>query len=338
MPAELPFFASDTPSIAESHPRLYHYTGEYAFRSIVRNNTLWGTYFDDLNDAREFQQMRPTLAAEMGERLIQVVETFARRGIWESDTVRRHGGVVHAARLLGTRVMGTLYQATVGTPLRDSLYPCFVASFCSHEPDGFVEDNGLPSQWRGYGGGPHESYCLVFDTRRFEALVEEDRQAYQFLFVGLCTAHYYNGRGSMPPHFGELVGHAANFVAEALAGPDFPVGGMHLPFVKGATTTKRQGFEEETEIRLVSMPLSQLGDEQMKSAPGYRSTLLKSHFPCEFNGKIDRHIRLFTDRSALPLVRVIIGPAKDQARNAALARDVVGDQVEIVRSQTLAIA
>jgi hypothetical protein len=33
----------DNPSIAADHPRLYHYTGGHAFKSIIKNNTFWGT-------------------------------------------------------------------------------------------------------------------------------------------------------------------------------------------------------------------------------------------------------------------------------------------------------
>jgi hypothetical protein len=82
------------------------------------------------------------------------------------------------------------------------------------------------------------------------------------------------------------------------------------------------------------MPVSQLGDERIKNLPGYRSMPIKTSFACDINAKKKRQIRLFTGRSKLPLVRVIVGPARDQARNEAIAREVVGSNVEIVRSST----
>jgi hypothetical protein len=36
----------------------------------------------------------------------------------------------------------------------------------------------------------------------------------------------------------------------------------------------------------------------------------------------------------LPIARVIVGPARDQKRNAEIARDVVGRGVDVVRSET----
>ncbi len=67
-------------------------------KSIVQNNTLWGTYFEDLNDAAEFRRLRTPLAHELGERFIPAVEAFAKRGTWEADTVRRSGDVTNSAR------------------------------------------------------------------------------------------------------------------------------------------------------------------------------------------------------------------------------------------------
>src|SRR3954467_10123399 len=147
-----PQASTPTPGISESHPRLYHYTGEHAFKSIVQNSTLWGTYFEDLNDATEFRHLRAPLAHELGERFIPAVEAFAKRGTWEADTVRRNGGVTNGARTIGKRAMANLHKATFGVPFRECLHPCFVTSFCSHKPDGYVEDNGLLSQWRGTSG------------------------------------------------------------------------------------------------------------------------------------------------------------------------------------------
>jgi hypothetical protein len=320
-------------SIAASHPLLYHYTREHAFRSIVLNNTLWTTSFEDLNDSTEFRRMRAPLAEKLGERFVPAVEAFSGRGQWETDAVRRQGGVEPGARKAGKRVMDALYKAAFGIPARERLHTCFVASFCSHAPDSYAEQNGLLSQWRGYGGDG--GFCLVFDTERLESLIEEEQRAYQYLFMRLGVAHYFKDRTSTLPSFDELAAKASDVLAPALAGPEFSVDAMIEPFVAAAATTKHPGFEEESEVRLIAMPLSLLGDEKMKNAPGYRSMPVKSSFPCDINARIKHHIRLFgPDRGALPIARVIVGPARDQKRNAEIARDVVGRGVDVVRSET----
>ena len=321
------------PSIAAAHPLLYHYTREHAFRSIVLNNTFWTTYFEDLNDSTEFRHARAPLAEKLGERLIPVVEAFSRRGQWEADAVRRQGGVASGARKAGKLVMENLYKATFGAPAKERRHACFVASFCSHAPDSYVEQNGLLSQWRGYGGDG--GFCLVFDTERMEALIDEEQRAYQYLFIRLGAAHYFKDRTSMPPSFDELAVKAEDVLASALAGPDFSVDEMFDPFVTAAATTKHRGFVEESEVRLVAMPLSPLGHERMNGVPGYQSMPIKTSFPCDINARTKHHIRLFgPDRGALPVARVIVGPARDQKRNAEIARDVVGRGVEVVCSET----
>jgi hypothetical protein len=323
-----------TPSIAAQHPRLYHYTNAHSFRSIVTGNTFWGTYFEDLNNATEFRHMHGPLGEELGKRCVPIVEAFSKRGTWEADIVRRHGGVSSSSRKVGKSLVTSLYKATFGKPFHENLSPCFVTSFCTHKPDGYVEDNGLLSQWRGYGNSIDGSFCLVFDTRRFEALIEEERQAYQFAYIGLGIAHYYKDRKSMPPYFEELVTQAEAVLADVLAGGDFPMAGMSVPFARGATSTKHQSFAEESEVRLLSMPISQRADEAMKLLPGYKSSLLKTSFPCTIGTTKKRHIRLFTDRSKLPLLRVIVGPARDQKRNVEIACETVGRGVDVIRSET----
>jgi len=326
------------PSHADSHPRLYHYTGEHAFRSIVGTNTLWATYFEDLNDASEFKVLRTPLAEELGDRFISTVEAFAKRGGWQAETVRSQGGVRPAAAGLGKILMNNLYKATFGAPFSESLYPCFVSSFCSHKPDGYTEDNGLLSQWRGYGGGPDGSYCLVFDTRRFEALMREEQEAYQYFFMGLGVAHYFKDRKEMPPYFADLAERGKTIVEAILSASDPALGALFEPFVEGATTIKHRSFEEEREIRLIAMPLSQRGDEQMKSVPGYKSKFLRGSFTIDSKVKKKRHISMFRERSKLPIVRVIVGPALDQRRNEKIARKAVGNDIEVLLSKTPFIA
>lgn len=333
MTAVLTVSQAETQSVAPAHPLLYHYTRVHAFRSIVLNNAFWATYFEDLNDSTEFRHMRAPLAEELGERFIPVVDAFSKQGSWQADTVRREGGVASAARTRGKAMMENFYKVSFGAPAKERPHACFVASFCSHSPDGYVEKNGLLSQWRGYGGDG--GFCLVFDTKQLEALIEEERSAYQYLFIRLGVAHYFKDRKTMPPQFAELVTRAKDVLDLALAGSDFSFDAMFEPFISMASTNKHRAFEEEREVRLVAMPLSLLGAEKMKNVPGYRSMPIKTTFPCSINAKTKHHIRLFgAERGTLPLVKVIVGPARDQKRNAEIARSVVRSDVEVICSET----
>jgi hypothetical protein len=332
MPQGVPAVATETKSIAAEHPLLWHYTDLHAFKSIVAGNAIWGTFFDDLNDSVEFRHMREPLAKGMGERLIPLIEKFEQSGVRERDTVRIAGGVSRGAAAAAQRLMQTLNTVTFRQAAKDRLQSCFVASFCSHQDD-YVQANGLLSQWRSYAadGG----FCLVFDTKRLEELIEEERAIYQYWSIGLNEAHYFEDGKDLPSSFVELAGLSEAVVALAMSGANFSTDELFVPFVVSAATIKHSGFEEEREVRLVAMAMSQIGDEKMKSVPGYASKALKNIFPCDINAKISHHIRLFGDeRSKLPIVKVIVGPARDQRRNAEIARQTVGKDVDVVCSAT----
>jgi hypothetical protein len=124
-----------------------------------------------------------------------------------------------------------------------------------------------------------------------------------------------------------------------MSGSDFSVDELFVPFVTSAAASKHRGFEEEREVRLIAMAVSQIGDEKLKSVPGYVSRALKNIFPCDINAKVKHHIRLFGDeRSRLPIVKVIVGPARDQKRNGEIAEQTVGKYAEVVCSATPLIA
>jgi len=55
-------FAAGSQALYRTHPELHHYTDEGGLRGIVENNSLWGTYFEHLNDTREIHRLRETLS------------------------------------------------------------------------------------------------------------------------------------------------------------------------------------------------------------------------------------------------------------------------------------
>ena len=45
-------------SLVRDHPHLYHYTTGAGLKGIVESNSLWATYFRDMNDANEIHELR----------------------------------------------------------------------------------------------------------------------------------------------------------------------------------------------------------------------------------------------------------------------------------------
>ena len=60
--------------VVKAHPELFHYTGTAGLKGIIESNSLWATYFADMNDAQEIHTIRVPLADELEKRLKTVVE------------------------------------------------------------------------------------------------------------------------------------------------------------------------------------------------------------------------------------------------------------------------
>ncbi len=100
---------------------------------------------------------------------------------------------------------------------------------------------------------------------------------------------------------------------------DFDPTQLFTPFVTSAVSIKHRGFAEEREVRIVAMAATKLTDDKMKGTPGYVSLPIKYIFTCERDARKKRHIALFgPELSKLPVVKVIVGPARDQKRNATI--------------------
>ncbi|MGA8498600.1 MAG: DUF2971 domain-containing protein [Xanthobacteraceae bacterium] len=319
--------------LAANHPLLYHYTNAHAFRSIVMRNSLWSTYYENLNDATEFQRMREPLAKVMADRFQPMIETLADANPTAKEVIRNDGGSRRAAERVAQIMGDTLYKVTFKQAEKEREQNSFVTSFCTHPANSYESENGLLSQWRGYArdGG----YCLVFDTKRLESLMAEERSAYLYWYVALSEVHYFTDAQSLPPSFFELVDKSKDVIDAVLRREDFCVTQLFTPFVTSAVSIKHRGFAEEREVRLVAMVATKLTDDKMKGTLGYVSLLIKYIFTCERDSRKKHHISLFgPERSKLPLVKVIVGPARDQERNAVLARQTVAKGTEVVLSKT----
>lgn len=101
----------------------------------------------------------PTLKGSKQER-IRAAQAAAR------DIVQAHFDVVFRGAQLEDRTI-----PPVGDP--------YIASFCGHSKDqAYERENGLLSQWRGYGG--HGGYCIVFDTEGVDRLLDNEFKSHYY--------------------------------------------------------------------------------------------------------------------------------------------------------------
>jgi hypothetical protein len=212
------------------------------------------------------------------------------------------------------------------------LLPC-----CSHADDQEYErDNGLLSQWRGYGrqGG----YCLVFDTAAIRKLISQEVGVYFYVHADLYAANYLFRPELVSQNFQALVEVSKRVVRASLL-DDSSISEIasqsFVPFVSSAAATKHRGFFEEREIRLVAMPATKVADAKIQGKPGYKRMSLKPELALQRDGHVRRYISLFgPDFEKLPLVKVIVGPSREQKANVRFARSLVNPTVPVIASET----
>ncbi|MEO6840164.1 MAG: DUF2971 domain-containing protein [Bradyrhizobium sp.] len=235
-------------SLSNRHPQLYHYTDGAGFKGIVESNSLRATYFGNLNDANEILELRVPLVVELSRRLEPFVREIQAKGSRRSTVVSKLGGSAVVAEQLAQDWAKVLYSTTFGT--KDELGLCCIVSFCSHANDqAYERENGLLSQWRGYGrnGG----FCLVFNTAALSKLLEAERGTYFYLLAQLQAVHYPVEGASPIDAFESLISLSEGVIKKAVEGDrNFTTAELFVPFVESATAFKHRGFYEEREVRL----------------------------------------------------------------------------------------
>jgi hypothetical protein len=316
--------------IVKAHSELHHYTGAAGLKGIVESNSMWATYFADMNDAQEIHTLRVPLVDELAKRLDPIVKQIRLRNPPKDNAVRRPDAARRLARIWGN----ALYRVVFAGDDTERTAYCCTACFCSHaggQP--YEREHGLLSQWRGYGkdGG----FCLVFDTTKLWRLFEKERGAYFYVYTDVREAFYPREPPKQIEFFTELLDTSEAVIKSALLGNrDFSVDHTLLPFVFSATAFKHQGFHEEREVRLVAMAGTKLAADTVREA-GQTPAPLKEVHKTMRDGRERRHISLFgKDFAALPLKRVIVGPSGSQDANAAFAQKIVGAKVPVSKSAT----
>jgi hypothetical protein len=148
----------------QSHPQLYHYTNEGGLKGIIDNNSLWATYFGDLSDANEIHELRVPLVQELAQRLVPFFRELRQKGLGKRNGVSHLHDTCAAQQYAENGKCGLTISYFRRTKQENE--SCCITSFCSHSNDhAYEQENGLLSQWRGYGRDGFWAWCSA--RRRF---------------------------------------------------------------------------------------------------------------------------------------------------------------------------
>jgi hypothetical protein len=237
------------------------------------------------------------------------------------------GNVASIAGDQAQRMVSSFYD-TMSRPSAP-LVP-YIVSFCTHARDAYAREQGLLSQWRGYGGGG--GYCIVLDTAAMVDLLQREFNAHYWIMPPkLGLVHYHTPDFRLADIFAALLDEAENLLASFLDHTERPEIAMGY-FLYAAPLLKHQGFREENEARIVAIPATQHDLDAVRTEHG---DIAMPPFKSIRTLGPRNYVALFEDlRAELPIKRVIVGPSKNQDEHLAKVRQLLGSEMKIVRSST----
>lgn len=324
---------SDEPRVSDEHSELLHYTSIDALRGLLESDTIWATHTEHLNDTSEMIQIVPSF----NKACINQMHEWAKQQGWEQSQI------VRFARTFGAAAARAINDALSGSNPESARV--FVASFSTHKP-GYIRENGMLSQWRGYGGS--DGVAIVFDARRLEALLQQEANRFLYLWCGIADVVYDFGDLNLGDQFRPLVEELQSFLrilAEDADGSD-RVGNNrlveHLP--PTMARVKHRAFSEEAECRIVTALPSPAMAERLRPLGQATQQIKSIHHRPGKQGSVP-YIRLFEGvneehggNAQLPITEVLVGPSRNQEAHHETVMRLVAQhagprQIDVNRSE-----
>ena len=285
------------------HEEVLHYTTAAGLHGIVSNKTLWASHTHFLNDTEE--------GVGFSKRILpMILRPEFKRYVGESEDLSAR---VQAADHLGVDLFDHWLEKIFEGfwKAQDTAQDHYVMSF-STTKDEWISQNGLLSQWRGYGldGG----YAIVFDAKGLAELLNTEREMYYDEGWAWGDVQYHMADFSrvrdeqVLEHFQCVRKAAYDYWTTADIEKSYPA---FESIELLSAFCKHRGFEEEQEVRIrVSEPSVEIEpDSEKTDSKPYRKA--HSYFR---NGVAVPCIHLFEDQKleALPIRRIIVGPHPDK--------------------------
>jgi hypothetical protein len=303
---------------SEVYNKVYHYTTWDGLLGILKTRSLWATHYRFLNDYSEVVLFRNKLI----EFLLPYVSKEYNKITMESPNAKRRieedGGVTRAVEHDAEVFVDSMYRAT-----GDEIY---VASLCGEHRDGYVNRNGLLSQWRGYGMGG--GLALEFETDGLEKILNREAERYQYRTGCMADVIYSDDEEKLKQELSLKLSDIAEYVKamfiqmklNKIEAPDATK--AYPAFVQCVSRYKHRGFKEENEVRIVALPSAQ-SDENLELGKSDGPTLRpeKERKFRERGAQLVPYIELFDSSDIdLPIRRIIVGPHTEKESRAAALR------------------
>lgn len=317
---------------SEVYKNLYHYTTWEGLQNILHTQSLWATNYKFLNDYSE--------VILFSDKLISFILPVAQEGYekliahkpFVEGEIQKEGGLKRNVQRDTAALIDAQYRA-IGSEI-------YILSFCGEPEKRSIADNGLLSQWRGYGTGG--GAALVFDTEQLEEMLAKEATNYQYNAVMLADLIYSDNEQKFKEELSDEIKALAEIAKRYFdhenyqKGKEIDSSDGYFPFLRCISRYKHFGFSEEDEVRVVALP-ALVNEEYIKMAKE-TGTILKPEKVRKFrfkNGQRVPYIELFEmDELKLPIKKIIIGPHKDKEIRKIELRDILSEtNIEIICSE-----
>jgi hypothetical protein len=321
-------------SHAEQSVSLFHYTTAAGLIGIIRDQVLWSTHANYLNDTAELKILTELITPQISQEFRDAVPKLVAVGAFLPELLRSFGESIYdsEARNVCRSVIRTIEQ----------IAPLYITSFCMHRAESEEYEHGLLSQWRGYGRG---GFAIEFDEKELDKLtiMENEKRSLQMIATREVVYKDHSKTAKLERFAGlglAALGAAFREKAPNLAGrPEVAkiIGSTELvsfiaAFMETLPFLKTARFQEENEYRLVSAA----------TRPGRSAGDSRDAIPLQFReggaGAVVPYIKLFeTLNTRLPIKKLIVGPHRDQENQYNAARlllDQKSIDVPVLRSDT----
>jgi hypothetical protein len=302
--------------ISKVYNKLYHYTTWDGLLGILNTQALWATHYKFLNDYSEIVLFRDKLISLLTPHVRNQVEIKIELYPHIEQQINQRGGLIQAINHETEVLVDTHYNATS--------YEIYILSFCGQHNNSYVNNNGLLSQWRGYG--PQGGCALVFNTNKLEEMLEIESTRFDYSAHHLSDVIYSNDDAKLKDELSEdlsIIADTVKFFYQESneQEPSSEFFRSYNSFVKCISCYKHCGFSEENEVRIVVIPVI---NQEILNRASEEVTILKPEKERKFRGKNDQlvpYIELFNSADIeLPIERIIVGPHKEKENRAAALR------------------
>ncbi len=335
--------AEPIPEVHEEYPFVYHYTSRAGLEGILSTQTLFATHYKYLNDTSEIRQMRKPLIGNL--------QHFIKSGIRESLTGDNRqktiltllGGEHIVAYNEATKIIDTFYRVTFGGGrIEHPFAEPFITSFCTHSDDeDYERENGLLSQWRGYADIREQGgFAIVFDTERLSELVLREKSSYHLSALVFGDVIYDGDKEGFEREFAGLLDKLGDSFDQIISGGPTDFRGHFDLFVGGVSRFKHRAFREEREVRIIISPSTPEFHKYLKEVdPTFDppDMAFKEIFRRPGTEKPTTRLFDYEKEEKLPVVKIIVGPHRNQHENVDVAKALVdraGMNVVIQPSET----